>query len=303
MKKLLLTLAAATAGSLIFAQEANTVACLGKITASDTISRFSAPSPMGSTPIVEKIFVQKGENVEAGQKIADLKGSAKAGAALEKAKANLQYIKSACAIAEAEIKNQAEELAGTYEQNADVLRKDPPRVEREKINYEQKSILRKLAQTKAMLELVRQDSKNKIALAEASVKEAQAVLDEFTLKSPISGKVLEINSKVGEVVGEGGICEIADTSDMFTEAEVYVSDISKVKVGDICECAPEALNGEKLKGTVFEISPYVKNNRLFSQDPSEFTDSKVIFVKIKLDNPEKVKNLIGSLVRVKIFVK
>ena len=303
MKKLLLTLAAATACATIFAQENNTVACLGKITASDTISRFSAPSPMGGTPIIERIFVQKGQNVEAGQKIADLKGSAKAQASLEKAKANLMFVKSSCGIAEAEIKNQIEELAGTYEQNADALKKDPPRVEREKINYEQKAILRKLAQSKGMLELVKQDSKNKIALAEASVKEAQAVLDEFTLKSPISGKVLEINSKVGEVVSDGGVCEIADTSKMFTEAEVYVSDISKVKVGDICECEPEALNGEKIKGTVFEISPYVKNNRLFSQDPSEFTDSKVIFVKIKLDEPEKVKNLIGSLVRVKIFVK
>ncbi|MBO7520957.1 MAG: efflux RND transporter periplasmic adaptor subunit [Opitutales bacterium] len=303
MKKLLLTLAAATVCATISAQENNAVACLGKIVASDTISRFSAPSPMGGAPIVEKIFVKKGQDVEAGQKIADLKGSAKASAALEKAKANLQYIKSACAIAEAEISNQIDELAGTYEQNVDVLKKDPPRVEREKISYEQKAIIRKLAQTKAMLALVKQDSKNKIALAEASVGEARAVLDEFTLRSPIAGKILEINSKVGEAVGEGGVCEIADISDMYAEAEVYVSDISKVKVGDACECAPEALNGEKLKGTVFEISPYVKNNRLFSEDPSEFTDSKVIFVKIKLDNPEKVKSLIGSLVRVKIFVK
>ncbi|MDX8415617.1 efflux RND transporter periplasmic adaptor subunit [Intestinicryptomonas porci] len=301
MKKFLLPMAFAAICASLNAQE--TVACLGKITASETIARFAAPSPMGSTPIVEQIFVKKGDEVAKGQKIAILKGSAKAEAALEKSKANLTALKSSCEISIEEIKNQIEELAGTYEQNIDVLKKDPPRVEREKINYEQKSILRKLNQSKNMLELVKADAKNKIALAEISVKEAQAVLDEFILASPISGKIVEINSKLGEVVSEGGICEISDTSSMFVEAEVYVSDISKVKTGDECECVPEALGNEVLKGRVFEISPYVKSNRLFSQDPAEFTDRKVIFVKIKLDNPEKVKNLIGSLVRVKISAK
>lgn len=301
MKKLLLPIAFVAICAQSFAQE--TVACLGKITASETIARFAAPSPMGSTPIVEQIFVKKGDDVTKSQKIAILKGSAKAEVALEKAKANLLVLKSSCEISIAEIKNQIEDLSGTYEQNLDVLQKDPPRVEREKINYEQKSILRKLNQTKNMLELVKADARNKLTLAEVSVKEAQEVLNEFILISPISGKIVEINSKVGEVVSEGGICEISDTSSMFVEAEVYVSDISKVKVGDECECTPEAFNKEVLKGKVFEISPYVKSNRLFSQDPAEFTDHKVIFVKIKLENPEKVKNLIGSLVRVKISVK
>ena len=64
-------------------------------------------------------------------------------------------------------------------------------------------------------------------------------------------------------VGMEGICEIADTSSMYAEAEVYVSDISRVSVGDSAEIFSDALEGKKFFGKVVQISSYVKSNRLF----------------------------------------
>ena len=306
MKKFILAISTLCAAFALCAQEApqqQAVACLGKISAGDTIARVAAPSPMGNTPIIAKLFIKKGDQLKAGDKIAQIFGYEKANASYESAVASLNLQKSESELRLLRQKIEFEELAGMYDQNLEVLRKDPPRSEREKLEYEQKSIARKLEQSKRILEAMKQNEKNIIASAEVATQEALKSLDEFTVKAPISGEVIEVSAKLGEVVTEAGICEIADTDEMFVEAEVYVSDITKVKVGDIAECAPEAFESEILKGKVVEISPYVKSNRLFSQDPSEYADRKVILVKIKLDESGKVKNLIGSLVRVRIFVK
>lgn len=286
------------------AQESATpVACLGKISVGDSIARLAAPTLMGNAPIVEKIMVKKGEVISKDQQIALLKGWEKAHASVSSAQAALNSAKSSAAIAVAQSLNEIDDLQGTYHQNLDVLQKNPPRSERERIDYEQRSILRRLAHSKNMLELIKVDSANTVNKAEANLKEAEATAEEFVLKAPFSGEVIEVNVKSGEAVGNSGVCEIADTTTMFVEAEVYVSDIAKVKVGDRALCNPEALPNETLEGEVSVISPYVKNNLIFSQDPSEFADRKVILVKIKLLSSAKVRALIGSPVRVKILVK
>mgnify|MGYP002665891246 CR=1 FL=1 len=309
MKKIFPAILALAAASFAFAAQEGSpagqkaVGCLGKILPGETIARLAAPSPSGSAPIIEKLFIKKGQAVEKGAEIALLMGSGKAAAAVSSARAELASAKAAAELEVARQRNAVAELAGTYEQNVDVLRMDPPRSEREKINYEQKAILRQLEQAKGLLPLVQANAESSVARAGAALAEAEAALAEYTVRSPISGEIIEVNSKPGEAVGEGGLCEIADTGTMFVEAEVYVSDITKVKVGDRAECSPEAIEPQMLPGTVSEISPYVKSNRLFSQDPAEYADRKVVPVKIRLENPAAVKNLIGSPVRVRIFVK
>ena len=312
MKRFLPIIAALAVSTPIFAQDPApgtgaqrpAVASRGKITAGDTVSRIAAPYVFGAPPILDEILVKKGETLLQNQPVAVLHGRKKAEAALNSAKAALESAKSETAVKVQEARNSLSELAGTYAQNNEVLNeKSPPRSEREKIQYEQKAILRQMEQAREMVKLVEASAKNAVARAEASVEEAQAALDDFTVKTPIAGEVIEIHAKPGETVGGDGVCEIADTDRMYVEAEVYVSDINRVAIGDEAECSPEALPNEILKGKVIEISRYVKTNRLFSQDPSEYSDMKVINVKISLDDPAKVDKLIGSLVRVRIFVK
>lgn len=90
---------------------------------------------------------------------------------------------------------------------------------------------------------------------------------------------------------------------MFVNAEVYVADIAKIKVGDRAEITADALGKKVFGGAVVQISGYVKSNRLFSTDPSEYSNTRVIVAKIKLDDASSFKNLIGSQVNVRILLK
>ena len=65
----------------------------------------------------------------------------------------------------------------------------------------------------------------------------------------------------------------------------------------------DALGKNVFGGAVVQISGYVKSNRLFSTDPSEYSNTRVIVAKIKLDDASSFKNLIGSQVNVRILLK
>ena len=109
--------------------------------------------------------------------------------------------------------------------------------------------------------------------------------------------------KQGEAVSMEGICEIANIAEIFVEAEVYVADIAKVKVGQKAQITSDALVGKIYDGSVVSISRTVKSNKFFSSDPSDFSNLRVVRVKIKLNNPDAFKTLIGSQVNVRIFTK
>ena len=56
-------------------------------------------------------------------------------------------------------------------------------------------------------------------------------------------------------------------------------------------------------GKVVQVSGYVKSNRLYSSDPSQYSNLRVVVAKIKIDNSAPFKNLIGSQVNVRIITK
>lgn len=283
---------------------ADAVACIGKIVPGARISKLAAPSLGGSQAIVETLNIRKGMVVEKGEVVAVLRGAARAKAALLNSQAALQAAKAEADLSILRQKNAVAELRGVFDQNKKILdEKDPPRREREQLNYEQESLLRKIAQAKAELDSLEKAQAAAVAQAQAAVDEAKAVFDEYEVRAPISGEVVESNVVAGESVGMEGICEIADTSTMYVEAEVYISDISKVAVGDSAEIFSDALGDAKFSGKVVHISSYVKANRLFSSDPSDYSNLKVVVAKIKMDSPDKFRNLIGSQVNVRIIVK
>ena len=303
MKKTVFILAAlALSANASFAQDA--VACMGKVVPGDRIAKLAAHSPDASQAVVKKLFVKKGDFVEEGAPVAELCGVEVAKASLERAEAVLAAVKTASAIRMRQQKNLAADLKGTFAQNKKILdEKDPPRREREELEYEQESLARKIAQAEGMEKLVEANEANVVAEARAAAEEAKKRLADFTLRAPISGEIVELHTELGEAVGQEGVCEIANTRNMFVDAEVYVADISKISAGDRAEIKSDAHGKKKSTGTVAHISGYVKANRLYSSDPSEYSNSRVVIVKIKLDDSALFKNLIGSQVSVRIFPK
>lgn len=104
--------------------------------------------------------------------------------------------------------------------------------------------------------------------ARASVKQAQARLDQAYIKAPQSGVVLDIHTHPGEVVGTNGILELGQTQQMYAVAEVYQSDVRKIKAGQAVKVNSEALP-QSLSGTVDRISTKVRRQTIINTDPSE----------------------------------
>lgn len=303
MKKLISIFAIAAAAASA-QSSTDAVACMGKVLPGDRIAKLTASSPTGAQPVIKKLFVKKGDFVEAGAPVAEMLGIDKAKASLERAEAVFAAVKSASAIRLQQQKNMIADMEGTFNQNKKILAEDAlPRRERAEMEYEQESLARKISQAKGMLTLVEKNEANVVAEAKAVVAEAKKHFEEFTLKTPISGEIVEFNSELGESVGMDGVCEIANTRNMFVDAEVYVADISKIKIGDKAEITSDALGKEKFGGVVVQISGYVKSNRLFSTDPSDYSNTRVVIAKIKLDDSAKFRNLIGSQVNVRILSK
>lgn len=125
----------------------------------------------------------------------------------------------------------------------------------------------------------------------SAVKRAQTDLQQAYIKAPITGKILKIHTRVGEKISDSGIADLAQTEQMVAVAEVYQSDISKVKTGQNAVVKGQGFNGE-LQGTVSLIGLQVNQQNVFSNQPGENLDKRVIEVKIRL-TPEDSKRVAG----------
>jgi HlyD family secretion protein len=126
----------------------------------------------------------------------------------------------------------------------------------------------------------------------AAVRQAQADLDLTQIKAPIDGRVLKVRVRPGEVIGTQGIADLGQTEQMYAVAQVYETDIEKVRVGQKVLLTSNAFMG-KLHGKVEKIGMQVDKQDAFDDNPLEQTDNKIIEVKISLDqaSSKKVTNL------------
>jgi HlyD family secretion protein len=128
-------------------------------------------------------------------------------------------------------------------------------------------------------------AQSEVKSAETAIKQAKADFDLTYITSPIDGKILKIHAKKGEVIATSGFAEIGKISKMQVLAEVYQTDIQKVRIGQQVNITSLAFPG-KLQGTVKEIGWQVDKQSIFSLNPGADTDRKVVEVKISIDSPE-----------------
>ena len=140
--------------------------------------------------------------------------------------------------------------------------------------------------------------------AQAAVLTAQAELERAYIKSPQAGTVIKILTRPGEVVkSDEGIARIGQIEEMYAVAEVYESDISKVKLGQPVTVTSSAIAG-KLTGTVAKIGLEIERQNVVNTDPTANIDARVVEVKIKLDekSSQKVAGLTNLQVNAKIEI-
>ena len=138
-----------------------------------------------------------------------------------------------------------------------------------------------------------------ILVAQAAFERAKSDLERAIVKSPIPGKVLKINAKEGESVGNTGIMDLGFTDKMYVVAEVDENSISKISKGNRAIVKSDAFQGE-LVGKVESIGAQVRKNSVTSADPADKQDIRVVEVKILLEDSKPVQGLTNLQVKVAI---
>jgi len=159
----------------------------------------------------------------------------------------------------------------------------------------QEDLAKRSLTSKANLEAAQMD----LDIALADLAAAKASLELSVVRSPLRAQVLEIHAHPGERVGSQGIMELGRTDRMYAVAEVYETDITAVKVGQLATIQAPAMD-EALTGKVERISLKVGRLDAVGTDPIAKTDARVFEVFILLDDSEAVSRFTNMQVKVEI---
>lgn len=120
-----------------------------------------------------------------------------------------------------------------------------------------------------------------IEAAKAVVQRAQADLNLAYVRSPKDGQIIKIHTWPGEIVSNQGIVELGQTAQMYVTAEVYETDISKIRIAQRATIKSDGVIGD-LQGVVDEIGLKIGRKDVLGTDPVADADARVVEVKIRL---------------------
>jgi HlyD family secretion protein len=160
------------------------------------------------------------------------------------------------------------------------------------LNRTQTTLQSQIAENRARLDSISEVrpvdvelAQTEVRSAETSVRQAKADQELTYIRAPIDGQILQIHARAGEAIGNTGFAEIGKISQMNVVAEVYQTDIQKVKVGQQATITSTAFPGT-IQGTVQEIGWQIGRQSIFSLNPTADTDRRIVEVTISIDNPE-----------------
>lgn len=256
------------------------VGALGRIEPRSRVIRVSHNAgPEGAR--VERLFFQEADQVKAGDTLAVLSDHSKRKAEVEAAKTRIKVLEAQRATEQiALVFNKKEHLR--YQSLEQSSAASVSLADAKRLAFEQSAAnLKRLAA--------------EIANARSEQKISEAELENTLIYAPISGTILKILSWPGERIGNNGLLEIADLTELDVVAEVYESDLPLVKVGQTgCIHA----SGFKLSysARVRELGFQVKKNDLNDTDPLADRDNRIIEVRLTLE-PDAVTELRHQIFR------
>lgn len=139
----------------------------------------------------------------------------------------------------------------------------------------------------------------RVDAAAATLVRLEAELAKRRVTAPIDGVVVSRVADPGETVeARAPIVTIADLTRLRVEAEVDEFDAARVALGAAVEVTAEGHDGRSWRGVVEEIPDAVSGRRLKPQDPGKPSDTRVLIVKVRLEEPTPLK--LGQRVEVEI---
>ncbi|ALS22053.1 MULTISPECIES: HlyD family efflux transporter periplasmic adaptor subunit [Paenibacillus] len=137
---------------------------------------------------------------------------------------------------------------------------------------------------------------------------SSTLLDQASLRSPVSGTVIHTSAKPGEVVTPGqSVAMIVDKKALYVSANIEETEIEKIKLGQYVEFSIDSFPSHTLTGKVYEIGNATAST--FSLLPTTSTSgnfTKVtqrIGVKISIDDQRGLNLSPGMSAEVKIHIK
>ncbi len=248
---------------------ARSVVATGKI---EPLTKVEVKSK--ASGIVEKILIDEGQRVEAGQVLVEL-DKEQLRSAVAESMANLEAARSALEAAEAAYQKNLVDAQGPdlpflgkdmerahdlYKQGLIALNvmQDAEKNYQLALNH-QVSAERNADMAKAQVS----EAKAQIAQSKAALDNAEENLRYATITSPIDGEVLSKDVEVGDAVSSilvlGSqatlVMTLGDTSEVYVKGRVDESDIGKVYLGQTARIVVESFQGKTFQGRVTKISP------------------------------------------------
>lgn len=243
------------------------IGALGRIEPKSRVIRVSHNAGAEGTNL-EQLFFQEGNQVKLNDELALLADHNKRQAEIDIAKTKIKVLEAKLTLERVTLIYHEKEFR-RYQALANTATASAATADQKQLAYQQSQALIAALQAE-------------ITNAKAEQHVAEENLAKTSIKAPISGTVIKIHTRPGERIGDKGLLEMADLSQLDIVAEVYESDFLKVKVGQKAEIIIPGLP-QPFSAQVRELGFKVSKNDLNDTDPLADKDNRIIEVRLSLE--------------------
>jgi HlyD family secretion protein len=268
-----------------FAQAEQGIAALGRLEPEHGVIKVTAPSTPEAllVGLLLELHVEEGDDVRKGDVLAVTDTATLMEAMTQEAQAHVQ-------LAEREVEASRSKAIEACVR-ADVAAREAERrvrlraqgvageEEAESARGEAEALKASCASASTTVQL----SETGVEVARAHLASVEAERQRSFIRAPVDGRVIDIMARPGELIGLAGILELAEVSRMKAIAEVYETDIRRVKTGQRATISSAALERE-LSGTVESIRHKVQKQDQIGTDPAARKNARIVEVTIALDD-------------------
>lgn len=276
----------AFANNLLPAGKEHGIGALGRIEPRSRVVKISHNAgPEGAR--VQQLFFAEGDPVKLGEKLAILSDHAKRLAEVEAARTHIKVLEAHLSVEKtALVFNRKEHLRYQSLEQSSVASASLADAKRLALEQSEATLKRLSAE---------------IGNAQSKLKIAQAELENAFIYAPFTGTVLKILTRPGERIGDKGLLEMADLTQLDVVAEIYESDLPKIKPGQKAQI--DAIGFKRIyTAEVRELGFQVKKNDLNDTDPLADIDNRIVEVRLTLEAEavDALRHQIFRQVRIRI---
>lgn len=295
--KLAIVLTALSVSTQVLGQ----VSALGRLEPWYGTIKITAPITPESTggTVLAKLLVDRGDTVKAGQLLAVTEAAALMQAQVEQARVEREYQRRLATASSSEATSACVQsvVAGQVSKRRQdlLVRKLSSNEDAERAKGDADAGKAACAAAHANASA----ATAAVSVAEAQLKRAIAAQQRAFVRAPYAGRILDVHARPGEMIGPKGIVELGRVDRMYAIAEVYETDIGRVRVGQPATISSRAI-GRQLGGVVERIRQQVRKLDQLGTDPAARKDARIVEVEIRLDNSAPAAGLTNLQVEIVI---